>query len=47
MPEALPGKVAGQVNYNNATVASRNGTHGGLGSTSLWNSYAIKMNGSS
>ena len=39
----LPLADYGQVNYNSATVTSRNGTHGGLGSNSLWNSYAIKM----
>jgi hypothetical protein len=39
----LPLADYGQVNYNSATVTSRNGTHGGLGSTSLWNSYALKM----
>ena len=39
----LPLADYGQVNYNNATVTSRNGTHGGLGSTSLWNGYAVKM----
>ena len=43
----LPLADYGQVNYNSATVTSRNGTHGGLGSTSLWNSYALKMVGSS
>jgi hypothetical protein len=43
----LPLADYGQVNYNNATVTSRNGTHGGLGSTSLWNGYAVKMVGSS
>src|SRR5215472_12725190 len=43
----LPLADYGQVNYNNATVTSRSGTHGGLGSTSLWNSYAVKMVGSS
>ena len=39
----LPLADYGQVNYNSATVTSRSGTHGGLGSNSLWNSYAIKM----
>jgi hypothetical protein len=39
----LPLADYGQVNYNSATVTSRNGTHGGLGSTSLWHSYTIKM----
>jgi hypothetical protein len=39
----LPLADYGQVNYNGATVTSRNGTHGGLGSSSLWNGYAIKM----
>jgi hypothetical protein len=39
----LPLADYGQVNYNSATVTSRNGTHGGLGSSSLWNGYAIKM----
>jgi Peptidase A4 family len=39
----LPLADYGQVNYNNATVTSRSGTHGGLGSTSLWNGYAVKM----
>ena len=43
----LPLADYGQVNYNNATVTSRGGTHGGLGSTSLWSGYAIKMVGSS
>jgi hypothetical protein len=43
----LPLADYGQVNYNNATVTSRSGTHGGLGSTSLWNAYAVKMAGSS
>jgi Peptidase A4 family len=43
----LPLADYGQVNYNNATVTSRGGTHGGLGSTSLWNGYAVKMVGSS
>ena len=43
----LPLADYGQVNYNNATVTSRNGTHGNLGSTSLWNGYATKMVGSS
>ena len=43
----LPLADYGQVNYNSATVTSRSGTHGGLGSTSLWNGYAIKMVGSS
>jgi hypothetical protein len=43
----LPLADYGQVNYNNATVTSRNGTHGGLGSASLWNGYAVKMAGSS
>jgi Peptidase A4 family len=43
----LPLADYGQVNYNNATVTSRSGTHGGLGSTSLWNGYAVKMVGSS
>jgi hypothetical protein len=43
----LPLADYGQVNYNNATVTSRGGTHGGLGSTSLWNGYAVKMAGSS
>jgi len=43
----LPLADYGQVNYNNATVTSRSGTHGGLGSTSLWSGYAIKMVGSS
>jgi len=33
----------GQVNYNNATVTSRNGTHGGLGTSALWNGYALTM----
>ena len=33
----------GQVNYNSATVTARNGMHGGLGSTSLWNGYAVTM----
>jgi len=42
----LPLADYGQVNYNNATVTSRGGTHGGLGSTSLWSGYAIKMVGS-
>jgi hypothetical protein len=39
----LPLADYGQVNYNSVTVTSRNGTHGGLGSNSLWNGYAIKM----
>jgi hypothetical protein len=39
----LPLADYGQVNYNNTTVTSRSGTHGGLGSNSLWNGYAIKM----
>jgi Peptidase A4 family len=39
----LPLADYGQINYNNATVTSRSGTHGGLGSTSLWNGYAVKM----
>ena len=39
----LPLADYGQVNYNSATVTSRSGTHGGLGSSSLWNGYAIKM----
>ena len=39
----LPLADYGQVNYNSATVTSRSGTHGGLGSGSLWNGYAIKM----
>jgi hypothetical protein len=43
----LPLADYGQVNYNSATVTSRGGTHGGLGSTSLWNGYAVKMAGSS
>jgi hypothetical protein len=43
----LPLADYGQVNYNNATVTSRNGSHGGLGSNSLWNGYAITMVGSS
>jgi len=43
----LPLADYGQVNYNNATVTSRSGTHGGLSSTSLWNGYAVKMVGSS
>jgi hypothetical protein len=43
----LPLADYGQVNYNNATVTSRSGTHGGLGSTSLWSGYALKMVGSS
>src|SRR5215471_12092508 len=43
----LPLADYGQVNYNSATVTSRSGTHGGLGSTSLWNGYAVKMVGSS
>ena len=43
----LPLADYGQVNYNNATVTSRGGTHGGLGSTSLWNGYAVEMVGSS
>ena len=43
----LPLADYGQVNYNNATVTSRSGTHGGLGSTSLWSGYAVKMVGSS
>ena len=42
----LPLADYGQVNYNNATVTSRSGTHGNLGSTSLWSGYAIKMVGS-
>ena len=42
----LPLADYGQVNYNNATVTSRSGTHGNLGSTSLWNGYAVKMVGS-
>jgi hypothetical protein len=42
----LPLADYGQVNYNGATVTSRSGTHGGLGSTSLWNGYAVKMAGS-
>jgi len=33
----------GQVNYNNATVTSRSGTHGGLGTGALWKGYALKM----
>lgn len=33
----------GQVNYNNATVTSRSGIHGGLGTGALWNGYALKM----
>jgi hypothetical protein len=43
----LPLADYGQVNYNNATVTSRGGTHGGLGSGSLWNGYAVKMVGAS
>ena len=43
----LPLADYGQVNYNNATVTSRSGTHGNLGSTSLWSGYAVKMVGSS
>jgi len=43
----LPLADYGQVNYNSATITSRNGTHGGLGSSTLWNSYAIKMVGAS
>jgi hypothetical protein len=43
----LPLADYGQVNYNSATVTSRSGTHGGLGSSSLWNGYAIKMVGAS
>ena len=43
----LPLADYGQANFNNATVTSRNGTHGGLGSTSLWNGYGVKMVGSS
>ena len=43
----LPLADYGQVNYNNATVTSHSGMRGNLGSTSLWNSYAIKMVGSS
>ena len=39
----LPLADYGQVNYNSATVTSRSGTHGGLGSGSQWNGYAIKM----
>jgi hypothetical protein len=39
----LPLADYGQVNYNSTTVTSRSGTHGGLGSSSLWNGYAIKM----
>src|SRR5215469_7158773 len=39
----LPLADYGQVNYNSATVTSRNGTHGGLGGNSLWKGYAIKM----
>ena len=43
----LPLADYGQVNYNSATITSRNGTHGGLGGSTLWNSYAIKMVSSS
>ena len=43
----LPLADYGQVNYNSATITSRNGTHGGLGSGTLWNSYGIKMVSSS
>jgi len=43
----LPLADYGQVNYNSATVTSRSGTHGGLGSGSLWNGYAVKMVGAS
>ena len=43
----LPLADYGQVNYNSATVTSRSGTHGGLGSGSLWNGYALKMVGAS
>ena len=39
----LPLADYGQVNYTSATVTSHSGTHGGLGSSSLWSSYAIKM----
>lgn len=43
----LPLADYAQVNYNSATVTSRSGTHGGLGSGSLWNGYAVKMVGAS
>jgi Peptidase A4 family len=43
----LPLADYGQVNFNSATVTSLKGTHGGLGSSSLWNGYAIKMVGAS
>jgi len=43
----LPLADYGQVNYNGATITTRNGTHGGLGGSTLWNSYAIKMVGAS
>jgi hypothetical protein len=39
----LPLADYGQVNYNNATVTSLDGSHGGLGSGPLWTGYAIKM----
>jgi hypothetical protein len=32
-----------RVNYSGARVTSYNGTRGGLGGTSLWNSYAITL----
>ena len=33
----------GQANYSGGRVTSYNGTRGGLGATSLWNSYAITL----
>jgi hypothetical protein len=33
----------GQANYNSATVTSYSGTHGGLGSGSMWTSYPVTM----
>jgi hypothetical protein len=43
----LPLADFGQVNYNNATVTSRSGTHGNLGTEPLWTGYAVKMAGGS
>jgi peptidase A4-like protein len=39
----LPLADFGQAVYANATVTSRNGTHGNLGDEPLWNSYQIDM----